>query len=205
MKRKFGTVLILLGLCCVLVAAGFFAYNQYEEHRAARGAASVMPQMVDAILSQETQPVPQETRDPELPEEETEPPGPMKTVEIDGHEYIGFLTITALKLELPVMADWSYPKLQINPCRFYGSIYTDNLVLMAHNYAKHFGGISGLSQGERVLFTDVDGHIWKFEVVDIQTTAANDAETLTCGEYDLVLFTCTYGGKSRVMVGCDAV
>lgn len=205
MKRKIGNFIFFLGICSVLVALGFFGYNQYEEHRASQGAASVMPQMVDAILSQETRPVPQETRDPELPQEETVPPGPMKTMEIDGHEYIGFVTIPALELELPVMADWTYPKLQINPCRFTGSIYTDNLVLMAHNYAKHFGGLSKLTPGDRVSFTDVDGHIWKYEVIDIQITDPNDAETLTCGEYDLVLFTCTYGGQNRVMVGCDSI
>ena len=117
--------------------------------------------------------------------------------------YIGYVSIPSLQLTLPVMADWSYPKLKIAPCRYCGSVYTRDLVLMAHNYEKHFGGLSRLRGGEAVTFTDVHGVTTEFTVVFVDILNPTDVEKMTSGEYDLTLFTCTYGGKTRVTVRCQ--
>ena len=101
------------------------------------------------------------------------------------------------------MADWSYPQLRIAPCRYSGSIWSDDMVLMAHNYARHFGQLSRLSIGEEVIFKDVNGITITYEVMAIDTLNPTEVEDMTSGEYDLTLFTCTYGGKSRVTVRCD--
>lgn len=69
----------------------------------------------------------------------------MTEVEIDGYYYIGYISIPALGMELPVMSDWSYPQLNISPCRYAGSTKTDDLVIAGHNYTRHFGGIKNLS------------------------------------------------------------
>jgi sortase A len=74
---------------------------------------------------------------------------------------------------------------------------------MAHNYASHFGGLSKLSEGDSVIFTDMDGIVTAYEVVAQDVLAPNAVEEMTSGDFDLTLFTCTYGGKSRVTVYCD--
>ena len=127
----------------------------------------------------------------------------MTEVEIDGHRYIGYLTLPGLELELPVMADWNYPQLRIAPCRYTGSVRGEDLVLMAHNYARHFGGLSELSEGDSVIFTDMDGHVTLYEVIARDILAPTAVAEMTSGDFDLTLFTCTYGGKSRVTVYCD--
>ena len=165
---------------------------------AARSVDAVMPQLVTAIheskrLLEESQP-PQE-----LPLQQRE----MVVQEIDGHNYIGFVGIPALELELPVMADWTYPQLKIAPCRFTGSIFTDDLVIMAHNFERHFGRIRDLKPGDTVTFTDMEGQTISYEVVVLDILHPTAVENMTAGEYDLTLFTCTYGGKSRVTVRCD--
>ena len=43
-------------------------------------------------------------------------------------------TLISCGLELPIMSDWDYGRLKIAPCRYYGSVRGENLVLMAHNY-----------------------------------------------------------------------
>ena len=50
----------------------------------------------------------------------TEEDKKMTEVEINGNLYIGYLSIPALNLELPIMSTWSYPQLQIAPCRYHG-------------------------------------------------------------------------------------
>lgn len=127
----------------------------------------------------------------------------MTEVEIDGYGYIGYLSLPRLKLELPIMADWDYGRLQIAPCRYAGTLRGNDLVLMAHNYASHFGRISELSAGDRVIFTDMDGVATVYIVVGLDILPPGAVEEMTAGHYDLTLFTCTYGGASRVTVYCD--
>lgn len=126
----------------------------------------------------------------------------MSQTAIGGYGYIGYLSIPALNRELPVMAEWSYPRLRISPCRFSGSVETDDLVILAHNYSRHFGKISSLKSGDLVVFTDVNGLASIYEVAEIDTLNPTAVAEMTSGEYPLTLFTCTYGGQSRVTVRC---
>lgn len=129
----------------------------------------------------------------------------MDELVVDGYAYIGYLSIPDLGLELPVMADWDYPRLKIAPCRYTGTVQGGDLVIMAHNYTKHFGKLSKLKPGNTVLFTDVNGVTTVYEVVTQDVLQPTAVDRVTSAEYDLVLFTCTYGGRTRVTVYCDRV
>ncbi len=201
MKRKLGAILMGLGALLVCCALGLFLWNQWEDDQAGESAQQVVSQLREVLppppTIEETIPVATIELEPD------EPPEPMTEVVIDGHAYIGYVHIPAYDLELPVMADWSYRKLRTAPCRYAGSTKTDDLVLMAHNYKKHFGRIKSLRPGDTVRFIDMDGVITLYEVVEVETLGAQAVEEMTAGDYPLTLFTCTYGGKSRVAVRCD--
>lgn len=189
---------MLLGAAMICGSLGLLLFNQQQQTMAARSVDAVMPQLVTAI--HESKRLPEESQPPQkLPLQQRE----MVAQEIDGHNYIGFVGIPALELELPVMADWTYPQLKIAPCRFTGSIFTDDLVIMAHNFERHFGRIRDLKPGDTVTFTDMEGQTISYEVVVLDILHPTAVEDMTAGEYDLTLFTCTYGGKSRVTVRCD--
>ncbi len=191
---------MLLGVVLMGMSATLFVRNQQEQQRAAETVVNLMPQLVDAIREQKAEePIPEETA-PTTPQKQE-----MTVVEIDGHDYIGFVGIPDLNLELPVMADWTYPQLQIAPCRFTGSVYTGDLVIMAHNYEKHFGKLKDLRTGATVTFTDMDGQTLHYAVAALDVLGPDDVENMTSGEFDLTLFTCTYGGQSRVTLRCDRV
>ena len=49
----------------------------------------------------------------------------------------------------------------------------------------------------------MDGIENKYEVILIDTLAPDEVEAVQNSGYDLVLYTCTYGGKTRVTVFCD--
>jgi sortase A len=127
----------------------------------------------------------------------------MAEVKINGYNYIGYLSIPALELELPIMSSWSYRQLKIAPCRYSGSLRGEDLVLMAHNYSRHFGKISKLNEGDTISFTDVDGVVTYYQVAAMDILEPTAVEVMTSGEFDLTLFTCTYGGGSRVTVCCN--
>ena len=129
----------------------------------------------------------------------------MPIIEIDGYEYVGFLDIPVLELSLPVMAEWSYPNLKLSPCRLTGSVYRDDMVVCAHNYQRHFGGLKTLATGDEVRFTDGDGNVFVYEVSSLEQLLPTQVEEMTEGGGDLTLFTCTIGGAQRVTVRCALV
>ena len=199
MKSKLGTLFIILGCALMAAALVLFLHNQKEQVQAAAASQEAIPKVVEAIRERKQQ-EPETTHSTEptamvIPE--------MTVVDIDGYGYIGFLGIPSLELELPVMTDWTYPQLQIAPCRYFGSTFTDDLVVMAHNYPKHFGKLRDLQIGQTITFTDMDGNTTEYEVVALDIMDAEAVEDMTSGEYDLTLFTCNYGGQNRITVRCD--
>ena len=100
---------------------------------------------------------------------------------------------------------WDYDRLKIAPCRQFGSTRTDDLVIAAHNFESHFGRLKELTGGETVIFTDMDGVVSTYSVTRLETLNPNSVEAVQNSGHDLVLYTCTKGGKTRVTVFCDRV
>lgn len=170
------------GILLIIAALALLIYNRREDAEAGRSAEEVMPALKDAA--------------------EEKKGDPDTGLELDGEIYIGYLTIPSLDLELPVMREWDYAKLKISPCRYYGSVETDDLVICGHNYDRHFGRLKTLESGAQVTFTGLDGETVSYEVSAIETLQPDEVEYMTESPYDLTLYTCTYGGQSRVTVRC---
>lgn len=189
---------MVLGAVLVLAALSLFLWNQRKNNEAGTAAEEILPQVIKQIETPDTV---------QEPEEEPSYPDPydpaMTEVEIDGYAYVGYLSIPALELELPVMSEWDYTRLKTAPCRYAGSTKTDDLVICAHNYTRHFGPIRNLTPGDTVIFTDMDGVVWQYQVTVVDILAPTAIEDMTASGYDLTLFTCTYGGASRVTVRCE--
>lgn len=179
---------MLIGATLILAALALVIYNLCEENAADNAAAQVLDSLIDKVG--ETAHV---TALP-LPDE-------LETVNIDGDDYIGYIEIPSLELCLPVMADWSYAKLRIAPCYYYGSLKS-GMVIAAHNYERHFGRISRLRQGDAVFFVDMNGRAYEYETAEVEVLQPTAIEEMVSDEWDLTLFTCTYGGQSRVTVRC---
>ena len=189
MRRKIGTLCMILGAVLVLAALSLFLWNRWEDGRAGASVDEILPQIEAAVEEGKT--------DPDSTSDD------MTERMIDGYSYIGVLTIPSLGLELPVMSDWSYPQLRIAPCRYSGSVATGDLVIAAHNYSRHFGPIKNLTAGDKVYFADLNGAVTAYEVVEVDILNPTAIEEMTDSGFDLTLFTCTYGGKSRVTVRCN--
>ena len=197
-----GRSLMVLGLALVLGAVGLLAYNQWDDQRAGQESEDTAIFLVQEIQAQEVEivEVPVAVEEEEGGREEL-----LKVAELDGTYYMGVLTIPSLERILPVQSDWSMSKLKRTPCRYSGGLEEGELVICAHNYRNHFGGVANLPIGESVIFTDLEGSQYFYEVREIHTTEATDIEGMVNSGYDLTLFTCTYGGKARITVRCEAV
>ena len=174
----------------IIGALSLFIWNQYESKNAENASEEILSKIVDHM---DDDAIP----DPYNPN--------MTVVEIDGYGYIGYIELPKLDINLPVMSEWDDTRMKIAPCRYYGSTKTNNLVIAAHNYLSHFGRISKLDVGDEVIFTDMDKITTHYEVAAIDILSNTAVEEMTNDEYDLTLFTCTYGGASRITIRCERI
>jgi len=115
----------------------------------------------------------------------------MISFKLDGSEYISIVEIPDIGIELPVMSEWSYPNLKIAPCWYEGNPATKNMIIAAHNYRSHFGRIGDLSSDSEIIFIDVMGKTYHYEVVNIEQIAGTAIEKMEFGsaeDWDLTLF-----------------
>ena len=200
MPKRADIVIIAVGAVLILSALLLLIYNRCEDVRAGQEAESLLASVEAAISAQEMA----APNKPESTEALSLPLDPeMPVVTLGGYEYVGYVEIPTLGLKLPVMAEWDYTRLQIAPCRQFGSSRTDNLVIAAHNYDTHFGKLKELSKGDTVIFTDMEGIVSTYCIEKLETLSPDAVDTVLNSGYDLVLYTCTKGGKTRVTVFCD--
>ena len=203
MNKKPGSILMMGGLLLMAAALFLTCYNLWEDRRAEVSASAALEQILPELPEAGTPaPPPEDIQEETVPDYLLNPEMEMPTVEIDGQAYIGVLAIPALGLELPVISEWSYPRLKLAPCRFQGSAYLDDLIIAGHNYRSHFGGLKNLRPGDKVTFTDAEGNVFRYAVAELETLGGNDLEKLEGGGWDLTLITCSLSGKSRVTVRC---
>ena len=210
-KRTLGTVVAVIGLLCVLGAAGLTLMNVRTDNKAAVMTSDILSR----VLASEPVPGSSDT-DPGEDEEETPryplpnerrlrsriPEPEMKTVLVDGYEYIGVLTIPRTGSELPVMSTCTDRTINVSPGRYYGTPEKGPFVIGGHNYISHLGRLDWLREGDEVLFTDVEGISYLYKVAGSEILNAGDGRKLVSDEWDLSLFTCTFSGAQRLTVRC---
>lgn len=190
-RKKSGGALIFFGLLLLAGAVGLLLYNLNRELEAGQESDEAVLEFAEHLSDQDA--------NSRAPDENPT----LGAVTIDGQDYIGVLSIPVLNLQLPVQMEWSYPNLRISPCRMTGAPWTDDLVILAHNYRTHFGRLNELESGAEVTLTLSDGSSYAYRVVKWETVIPTDVEQVTASDYPLTLFTCTLGGRTRVVVYCE--
>ena len=205
MRKGFGICCIILGVCCLISSLGLIVYNRWEENNAQNASKNILQDVQENIPEITGEESTSEESNQDKPKEiYVDIPKEMLTTQVDGYDCIGVLSIPVLEIELPVLTEWSYAKLKIAPCHYFGSYYEKDFVIAAHNYQSHFGRLPELQPGDLILFTDISGTVYCYEVVLLETLSANATEEMITSGFDLSLYTCTPGGASRVTVRCNA-
>lgn len=198
-KKKSGTIFIAVGLLLIAAAVGLTVYNVWDGNRAGIASQKIADQMIAQIPKTDQS----NANAPDSEDASSEEKIEMASMELDGDLYLGLLEIPSLDLVLPVMTEWSYEGLKTAPCRYSGSCYTNDLVIAAHNYSGHFQNLKQLDVGADIYFTTIDGEQWHYTVDSLETLQPTQVtQMVTADNWDLTLFTCTIGGKSRCTVRC---
>ena len=195
-RRMRGKFLIVLGSVMVLVAGLLTLRNEHQASIAGNNAEALLSAFSHEIQAQEVEAI----YDTAVPEEL--PAGEMPQMTLQGYDLVGIVKIPSIDLELPVFNNWSYDLLQISPCRYSGSVEGEDLILMGHNYKKHFTPIKKTSEGATVEFCSVDGKTHTYKIVATEVLQKTELDALTDSDYPLTLFTCTNGGSARFVMRC---
>ena len=202
MPKKTGIAIVAAGAVLILSALLLLLYNRYEDAHAGQEAENLL-ENVEAVIETKRIKAPVTSKQQDAAPSTTPLDPQMPVVMLDGYEYVGYVEIPVLGLKLPVMSEWDYNRLKLAPCRQFGSSRTDDLVIAAHNYESHFGYLYQLELGDQVIFTDMDGIENLYEVTGLDTLNPIEVDAVQNSGHDLVLYTCTYEGKTRVTVFCD--
>ena len=185
-RRSKGIIFLLVGCIFLLVACAWYAYNIAEDKNAGKMASEILGKMQYVhnnapIEEQEIAPV----------------------IVVEGDAFCGKVIVEALGIELPVYNEWDYERLKNAPCRYSGSIATQDMVIAAHDYKSHFGALGKIKNGNEVLFVDAYGAVHCYTVQEITTLDGTAVSDMQSGDWDLTLFTCTIGGEHRITVRCE--
>lgn len=206
-SKSMGNGFIIAGAVLIIIASALVLYNEVDNYRCEKAAGKVLTEVSDyvdyeaaikAVLEEDndnkTMVIPPESL---LPDEYIE-----KTFIINDVEYIGVVNIPALDITLPVTSDWDMKKMKSAACRYSGGKGNDDLIICAHNLKAFFSGIKSLGTDDIIIFVDGDGKAYSYKVIQIDTISAYDTEKMLSGsdEWDITLFTCTYGGSDRYAV-----
>ena len=190
-----GKILVIIGVFLILISLTMTVYNKYEDLKAGKDANETLNIIKNEITSQK------HVVDT-LPTDEVRE---MKTININGDEFIGTITIPSINLELPVLSKFSNSNLKKAPCRYYGNLFTNDLIICAHAYETFFANLNKLKQNDLIIFTDVDGNVYTYEVLEVEVLKETDVEKMVNNEFDLTLYTCTYDNTGRITVRCNRV
>lgn len=195
---------LLLGAAALLLAI----YNIWDDYQAGKMADAALMQLSD-MLPDGVAPLDEQMQDIsslsqlEYPDYVLNREMEMTVKMIDGQKYIGVIEIPSLSLKVPVISEWNDSKLKLAPCRYLGSVYTHDLIVAGHSYKNHFRSIRKMNLGDSVIFTDMDGNRFQYEVTDMEVIAGTDVAGMEEGEWDFTMFTCTPNGSSRYTVRCS--
>lgn len=190
MFRK--NIYFYFGGACIFLAFFFLTHNLREDYKAKVRTQKIVTELKDKVCKNPCS----QNKYIENPKME------MPTRQINGLDYIGYLRIEKLSLDLPILSEWSYPLIRISPARYRGSVYENNMIILAHNYKAHFGNLHRLDKGDKVEFVDMNDNHFIYEVEDVGKLRPEQISDLVEGNRGLSLFTCTLGGRARVVVRC---
>ena len=192
MARTRGNKLIIGGLLLIAAALYLVGFNVSEQLSAGRASAEIGQKLETEIPVQSEQGPGESAADNE-------------TVQVDGEEFLGMLSIPSLSLELPVNDRYDESSLKETPCRYKGSLTGGDLIIAGHSYPQHFGYLRELRRDDEVSLRAASGVTFRYRVSSMETLAGDDVEGMGQGDWDLTLFTCTSDSASRTTIRCKAV
>ena len=181
--QKLGLVLVLAS-CVLLIGSELMALHN-------RSAVEKLTAQLRARLPDVTEGDPGNYSDPEMP-----------VLQLDGQDFSALIQVPAFGVSLPVGSSWDAGRISQYPCRFWGSVYDNSLIVGGSSREGQFDFCGRLDLGYKILVTDMTGARFSYEVIRIDRRSHADPETLGEADCDLILFARDSGTLDYIIVRC---
>lgn len=181
--NKIAKKILIFGISLIALSFLLLIHFEWEEKYSKRESNNIMNKLID-----------EESKNEEN-----------NLIVINDLEYIGYIVIPSLDLNLPVSKNFSYSSLKKTPALYYGSVKNNNLVICGHSYKSHFGYLYKLKKGDEIIFIDVNNNKYTYKVELVEELESTDIKDMIESDFDLTLYTCTKDGLRRVTVRCNRI
>ena len=189
--QKKPNFLLLAGIVLILCSCALLFAFQFRVHRG-QFLSEDLAANIASLLPERTEGYPGMYTDPDMP-----------VLQLDGTDFCGLLEVPAYGLTLPIGGNWDKAALSSYPCRFWGSVYGDSLILGGADQDGQFAFCAQTNPGDFVTVTDMLGNTFHFRVARVDRSDTAEFEKLSAGDYPLTLFTRSTFGLEYIIVRCD--
>lgn len=182
-------ICVIVGMIMLVSAMAGLIYWQWNITHSEKQARDYV-QTLQALMPKPQDAVVEERRD-----------NAMSALSVDGLDFVGIVEFPGYDSTLPVCGDWG--NVTRYPCRFSGSIYDGSLQLGATTQKGQYSFYREISLGDTVLFTDVEGNRYTFQVTAMRYENRIDQAVMQREEADLTLFVKNIYSFEYLIIFCD--
>lgn len=188
--RKASRVILVSGILLVLAGLILILYLGISTDRAVTETADAIAKLRE-LMPPERIGAPEDFTSMEMP-----------SLELDGRDVIGLLSIPRLGTELPVAARWDKKTVISFPQRFSGSVYDGSLIIGGYDREGQLACLKLLDIGDEISLTDMTGAKFSYTVSKIERKRSAEKEVLSDPSSDLTLFVRDSGNMEYIVVRC---
>lgn len=177
-----GGLMLVSALATLLYWQWNISYSQKQSAVYVETLRQLMPQSQNAIL--------EERRD-----------NTMSVLSVDGVDFVGIVEFPQYESVLPVCGHWG--RTSRYPCRFGGSIYDGSLQIGATTQPGQYSFYREISVGDTVMFTDMEGNRYAFQVAAMRYEKHIDQATLQHQDATLTLFVKNIYSFEYLIIFCE--
>lgn len=189
MKRKM-PLLFILGICLILLSLSIMMFLGIRIHIGNQNSQRIVSQMMD-LLPERTQGMPEMYPDDRMP-----------VLSFDSVDYVAMLEIPAFGIALPVADQWDSKNLHSAPCRFWGSVCDNPLIIGGADSTQQFSFCDKIDNGAEITVTDMTGSQFTYTVANVDRAKHAEAQWLRSADWDLTLFCHDIYSMEYIAVRC---
>ena len=126
----------------------------------------------------------------------------LETANLSGYEVTGILQIADLNQSWPIIASGDAAATAKIPSIYGGNPASGNLVIADGADNQQFSGLKDLPDGSEVVFTDVSGREYRYQVATVETVPSSKLSAISRHRerWDAAIITPNFSGRSQIVI-----
>lgn len=125
----------------------------------------------------------------------------LETVNLSGYEVTGILQIADLNQSWPIIASGNAAATAKIPSIYGGNPASGNLVITDSADNRQFTGIKNLPDGSEVVFTDISGREYRYQIATVETVPNSKLSAISRHRerWDAAIITPNFSGRGQIV------